>query len=356
MSDIITIDGSQGEGGGQMLRTTLSLSAVTGCAVRLINIRAARRKPGLAAQHLMACKAVAQACGGLLQGAEIGSQQVELQPDKPAGGEFRFDIGTAGSTNLVLQSILPPLLFASHPSHVVLIGGTDNPFSPVYSYLQEVFLPTLARMGARVRLQRNRAGWYPGGGGEIEAWIEPLQDGLRPLALAERGQLQALICHSLASDRLPTHILTRQCQGVREQLGDLAGRLECLEESVPAYSPGTTCMVAARFDKGAGGFTALGARGKPAEQVGAEAGAPLAEFLKQEATVDERLADQLLLYGAICGGTSEYTSPRLTGHLHTNAQVIEQLLGVATRFTETERGVRVSITGMNAYAGCHNRR
>lgn len=352
MSDIITIDGSQGEGGGQMLRTTLSLSAVTGCAVRLINIRAGRPKPGLAAQHLMACKAAAEACAGRLTGAEIRSQEVQLEPGRPVGGEFRFDIGTAGSTNLVLQTILPPLLFASHPSHVVLIGGTDNPWSPVYSYLQEVFLPTLARMGAWVRLQRNRAGWYPRGGGEVEAWIEPLSGGLQPLVLPARGELKALICHSLAADHLPTHILSRQCQGVREQLGDLQARtrgaLQCVEESLPAYSPGTTCMAAVRFENGAGGFTALGARGKPAEQVGAEAGAPLAEFLKQEATVDERLADQLLLYGAICGETSEYNSPHLTGHLHTNAQVIEQLLGVSTRFTETADGVHVSITGFSA--------
>lgn len=347
MSGIITIDGSQGEGGGQMLRTTLSLAAVTGRAVRLINIRAGRPKPGLAAQHMMACRSVAEACGGRLEGAEIGSQQVELQPGQPAGGEFRFDIGTAGSTNLVLQSILPPLLFASHPSHVVLTGGTDNPWSPVYSYLQEVFLPTLARMGAQVRLQRNRAGWYPRGGGEIEAWIEPLRTGLQPLVLSERGPLQALICHSLAADHLPTHILTRQCQGVREQLGDLGATMQCLEESLPAYSPGTTCMVAARFDNGAGGFTAFGERGKPAEVVGGEAGGHLARFLRQEATVDERLADQLQLYAAICGGASEYYSPRLTGHLHANAQVIEQLLGVSTHFEETRRGVRVSIAGTN---------
>lgn len=348
MSDTIVIDGSQGEGGGQMLRTTLSLSAVSGRAVRLINIRAGRPKPGLAAQHLISCRAVAEVCGGCLTGAELGSQQIELHPGQPAGGEFRFDIGTAGSTGLVLQSILPPLLLASHPSHVVLIGGTENAWSPVFSYLAEVFLPTLARMGPRVRVQRNRAGWYPRGGGEVEAWIEPLPGGLAPLRLPERGELQTLVCHSLAADHLPTHILTRQCQGAREPLGELGERLQCLEESLPAYSPGTTCVVAARFASGAGGFTALGARGKPAEQVGREAGEQLAEYLAQEATVDERLADQLQLYAALADGESEYLAPRLTGHLHTNAQVIEQVLGVPTTFTTTTRGVRVALRGVTA--------
>lgn len=347
MTDIITIDGSHGEGGGQMLRTSLSLSAVTGCGLRLINIRAGRPKPGLAAQHLIACRAAAAVCGGDLSGAEVGSQQIELRPGTPCGGEYLFEIGTAGSTNLVLQAILPPLLFARHPSHVTLRGGTDNPWSPVYAYLQEVFLPTLRRMGPQVRLQRNRAGWYPAGGGEIEMWVEPLKAPLQPLQLLERGALEALICHSLASDRLPQHILTRQCSGVREALGDSGQALQSIEESLPAYSPGTTCLAAVRFDNGAGGFTALGARGKPAEQVGAEAGEQLALFLAQKATVDERLADQMLLYAALSKGTSEYLSPRLTGHLGTNADVIRELVGTLTTFAETPDGVRVTTNGCN---------
>lgn len=346
MSDIITIDGSKGEGGGQMLRTALSVAAVAGQPINLLNIRAGRSKPGLAAQHMTACRAVAEVCGGRLSGAEIGSQHVELHPGAVSGGEYHFDIGTAGSTGLLFQAVLPPLLFARKPSHLILHGGTNVPWSPVFHYLDEVFLPALRRMGVTARVECPRHGWYPAGGGEVQAWIEPLQGPLQALQWTERGEVTQALVHSLVSDRLPIHIAWRQCQGLQEALGEHDFALRCEEHHVPAFSPGTTCFAAVRFAEGAGGFTSLGERGKPAEEVGAVAGVALRDFLAQKATVDERLADQLLLYAMLAEGRSAYLAPRLSGHLETNAWVIEQLLPVATEFEYTSSGTLVEVQGI----------
>lgn len=350
MSSIITIDGAQGEGGGQMLRTSLSLAAVTGTPVRLINIRAGRSKPGLAPQHLTACRAVAAVCQGRLTGDTLRSTSIEMHPGPLQGGEYVFDVSevspSAGSVNLILQAILPPLLFARTASHITLRGGTELPWNPTFGYLQEIFLPIVSRMGVRAMIHRLRPGWYPAGGGEVEANIEPLTGPLLPLQLLQRGHLQMLLCDSLITDRLPAHILARQCQGVREALGEQAAGLSIREHAAAATSPGTTCLAAVRFENGAGGFTGLGERGKPAETVGREAGEGLAAFLTTEATVDERLADQLLLYAALADGVSSYISPRLTGHLKTHAQVIHQILGRDTEFVPSPPNVRVQITGI----------
>ena len=349
MNDLIVIDGSHGEGGGQMLRTSLSLAAVLGKPVRIIAIRAGRPKPGLAPQHLTACRAVAAVCRGELQGDELRSQTIELRPDTVQGGSFTFDVAditpSAGSAGLILQAILPPLLFARQASHVVLRGGTDVPWSPVFSYLQDVFVPMLTRMGASVDLERNRAGWYPAGGGEIEAWIEPLAEPLRPLVLLEPGAARHMSCQSVVSERLPRHIGERQCQGAAEQVKGL-GPVKTHEEQLRSGGPGTTCVAMVTFDQGAGGFTALGERGKPAEEVGADAGRQLREFLATGAPVDERLADQLQLYCALAAGQSSYVTPRLTGHLQTNAEVIAQLTGVRCAFSEVGRNIRVDILGL----------
>jgi len=349
MTNLITIDGSRGEGGGQMLRTSLSLAAVLGRPVRIIAIRAGRPKPGLAPQHLTSCRAVAEVCQGELIGGELRSQTIELRPGCLCGGEFVFDVAdiasSAGSVGLIFQAILPPLLFAREPAHVVLRGGTDVPWSPVFAYLQEVFRPVVERMGASFRLQRNRAGWYPAGGGEVEAWVEPLRGPLRGIELTERGETRRLMCHSLVSERLPRHIAQRQCEGVADELGGL-GRVESHEEQPPSGGPGTTCVAAVQFEHGAGGFTALGERGKKAEDVGAEAGRQLREFLQTQATVDERLADQLQLYAALAAGQSEYLTTRLTGHVQTNAEVIRQLTDGTFEFADTPAGTRVSVEGM----------
>jgi RNA 3'-terminal phosphate cyclase (ATP) len=345
----LTIDGSQGEGGGQMLRTSLSLAAVLGRPVRIVNVRAGRPKPGLAPQHLTSCRAVAQVCGGELSGDELRSQTIELHPGGLAGGEFVFDVAditsSAGSVGLIFQAILPPLLYAREASHVILRGGTEVPWSPVFAYLQEVFRPVVERMGANVRLQRNRAGWYPAGGGEVEAWIEPVRGALRAVEMVARGEVRGLACYSTVSERLPRHIARRQCEGVANELRGLT-RVESHEEQPRSGGPGTACVAVARFARGAGGFTALGERGKKAEDVGAEAGRQLREFLQTQATVDERLADQLQLYAALAEGRTTVLTTRLTGHVQTNADVIRQLTDVSFEFADTPTGTRVSAQGI----------
>lgn len=351
MSELLVVDGSQGEGGGQILRTSLALAAVTGQGVRITNIRAGRRSPGLAAQHVVACKAVAAVCSGDLRGAELRSSEVELQPHALAGGEFSFDVSaespSAGSTTLICQAILPTLLFSPHASSVTLRGGTEVPWSPVFAYLAAVFAPQVRAMGADFEVTRLRPGWYPVGQGEMLARVSPLSEPLRPLDLTTRGGITELATYSLCAKRLPAHIVPRQCEGVQQALGPWSDQQHtCYEAHLESSSPGTTCLAVARFEHGGGGASELGRTGMPAERVGAEAGSRLRGFLSTAATVDRRLADQLLLYAALAAGTTSFVTTEATGHLRTNALAIAQILGVETDITTTAEGVRVSLTGI----------
>jgi RNA 3'-phosphate cyclase len=351
MSEPLVIDGAQGEGGGQILRTSLALAAVTGRAVRITDIRAGRRNPGLAAQHLVACKAVAAICDGDLRDAKLHSREVELHPRALTGGGFFFDVSkecpSAGSTTLIAQAILPALLFSPQPSSVTLRGGTEVPWSPVFAYLSGVFAPQVQAMGAELGLTRLRPGWYPVGGGEMRATVAPLSQPLLPLDLTSRGELQELATYSLCSKRLPEHIVPRQCEGARQALGSWSEQHSiCYEAHLESSCPGTTCLAVALFEHGAGGASELGRTGTPAERVGAEAGMRLREFLSSAATVDAHLADQLLVYAALAAGTTTFVTTEATGHLRTNALVIERMLGVPTEITHSAEGVRVSLTGL----------
>ena len=344
-----TIDGSQGEGGGQIVRTSLSLSAVLRLPMRLVNIRAGRPKPGLAAQHVTCCRAVAAVCGGELTGAQIGSSEVALLPGASPGGEAVFDVSdvrpSAGSVLLVLQSILPPLLFANAPSRIVLRGGTDVPWSPVYDYVATVFLPMMQRMGVQAQIERTRAGWYPRGGGEVILEVKPLKAPLQPFQWHERGEVRELFCCSSVAQSLPAHIAPRQVQGVKQSLGTMRQKWHETLQRPDSLSPGTTCMAGVRFEHGAGGFTALGERGKPAERVGTEAGSELRDFIASGAAVDTHLADQLLLYAALADGPCTYSTPVVSSHLKTNALVIEQLSGISTSFSSHGAITLLKITG-----------
>ncbi len=351
MSELLVVDGSQGEGGGQILRTSLALAAVTGQAVRVTNIRAGRRSPGLAAQHVVACKAVAAVCNGELRGAELHSGEIELHPQTLTGGEFSFDVSaespSAGSTTLICQAVLPTLLFSPQASVVLLRGGTEVPWSPVFAYLAAVFAPQVQAMGADFELTRLRPGWYPRGQGEMVARVTPLSRPLQPLELTARGGITELATYSLCARSLPAHIVGRQCEGVRQALGPWSNQEHaCYEAHLESTSPGTTCLAMARFERGAGGASELGRTGMPAERVGAEAGARLREFLSTAATVDHRLADQLLLYAALADGTTTFVTTEATGHLRTNALVVAQILGVETEIATTAEGVRVSLKGI----------
>lgn len=340
MAEWVEIDGSYGEGGGQILRTSLALSALTGRPLRITNIRAGRPKPGLAAQHLTAVRAAAAVCSADVAGDHFGSKGVEFRPGRVGRGSWEFDVaaerGSAGATSLVLQAVLPAVLVGAGEGSITVHGGTNVPWSPSFEYLLHVFAPCLRLMGAELELDRPRAGFYPHGGGTIKARAR-LDGRLQPLQLAERGALGEIIIHSVTSDRLPAHIGRRQVEGCRRGLGafaDEAGRLRTVDERPPSGGPGTAVLAAARAAGGMAGFTAIGRRGRPAERVGREAGEQLAQFLRTGAALDERLSDQILIYAALADGPSTWTTPRITEHFQTNAYVIRQFVAVSIEWEE----------------------
>ncbi len=341
---MLTIDGSKGEGGGQVLRTTLSMAVLLEREVRIEKIRAGRSTPGLAAAHLTAVRAAAAVCGAEVEGAEMGSEQVTFRPSSTRGGSYEFDVGTAGSTTLVLQTILPPLLLAPGTSYARIHGGTNVLWSPPQEYFAHVFLPAIAAMGARVAFECLAPGFYPRGGGLIEARITPLENPLRPLLWQDRGEFQSLQAFSVASESLPDHITARQIKGAREALGS-TGLSE--QRSHPrSLSPGTMLMIAAGFERGRAGFTAHGERGRPAEKVGREAGREAAAFLDGKASVDEHLADQLVIYGAMAGKESGYRTAKVTEHLRTNLSTVRQFLEIDMDVDDTDGSVRICGAGL----------
>ena len=316
---MLHVDGSQGEGGGQVLRTSLTLACLTQTPIQLTNIRARRPKPGLQAQHLQAVRAAAAITRAKVSGDKIGSQSLYFEPGPVQAGEYHFDIGTAGATTLVLQTIFWPLCFAKDPSHVTITGGTHVAWSPAFHYLDWHWLACIHQMGVRATLHLDRAGFYPPGGGQIRAVIHPVKQ-LAPLHWTERGQLLGIRGLS-GTANLPAHVTQRQQDRAVQRL-DQKINMERLEMSAP--SPGSMLLLMAEFERGRGCFVGLGKKGKPAEQVAEEAIRGLEKFFSTPATVDEYLADQLLLPFALTSGRSELVTSAVTPHLLTNAAVIEQ--------------------------------
>jgi RNA 3'-phosphate cyclase len=332
---MLHLDGSYGEGGGQIVRTSLSLAALVGEAVRIENIRAGRPKPGLKAQHLTAVRALARISGAEVRGAELHSRELTFIPGRVRAGEYVFDVaetmGSAGSVSLVAQAVLPALLFAPGRSTVIIQGGTHVPWSPPVHYLLHVFVPLLERLGARVSLTLEHWGFYPRGGGRVRLEVEPVSS-LTPVELltpARRPELRALS----AAGRLPEHVRRRQAARLWERLG---AELPVEEVAADSLDPGSLVFL---WGPGAG-FSALGARGKPAEQVADEAVDAFLHYEAQHAALDRHAADQLVLYLATARGPSRFTTEAVTSHLLTNIWVIEQFMG--PRFTVTgalgERG------------------
>lgn len=316
----IDIDGSQGEGGGQILRTALTLSVLTGRPLRVRRIRAGRAKPGLMRQHLTCVKAAAQISAADVEGAQIGSTEITFNPHVIAAGSHHFSIGTAGSTMLVLQTVLPVLLAADAPSRLSLEGGTHNGMAPTADYIDQCFLPTLARMGARVRMTVERPGFFPTGGGRVVIDVEPAP--LQAIALMERGEALGIRAQAVVAG-IPLHVALRELTTVadrfklrREHLSEqqLGGRM----------GPGNVLTVIARFSKTREVATALGERGKSAERVAGEACDALEQYLDSPAVVGEHLADQLLLPMLIAGG-GEFIIDQPSSHLLSNAEVINRV-------------------------------
>lgn len=341
---MIRIDGSQGEGGGQILRTALSLSALLGKPVAIERIRANREKPGLRPQHLLSVRALAAITGAEVEGASPGSGSLVFIPHAIRPGKYYFEVGTAGSACLVAAALLPPLLFASQRSEVIIAGGTHVPFSPVFQYFTEIFLPAIARMNGLAETDLLRCGWYPVGGGKIRLSISPCH-ALNAVDLTGRGGLCDLHFH-VVSSLLPHHVAEREKASADTLLAAAGYKGRCTLEDAEADCPGNMVFLRARYENIAAGFSALGKKGKPAEEVAGEAVEAFLGYAGTEGPVDAHLADQLLLYMAIAGGTSTANVERFTNHLRTNAGIIEKFLPVSFVLDEDFRKVTVHGAGI----------
>lgn len=324
---MIHIDGASlagGEGGGQILRSALTLSLLTGRPLHITNIRARRPKPGLQAQHLAAARAAATISQADMAGAAIGSADLHFRPGRVQPGAYHFDIGTAGAATLVLQTLFLPLALAGASSTLTITGGTHVPWSPSFHYLDRVWLPALRRLGYDARFQLDRAGFYPRGGGQITAAISPAGR-LLPLDLRERGQLRRLSGLSIVAN-LPESIAARQAAQAEKRLRDRFPSFRVETGLLPSPGQGTALFLRAESEHSLAGFGALGARGKPAERVADEAVDDLQTYLSTNAALDPHLADQILLPLAFAPGPSRFQTAAITPHLLTNAEVIQAFL------------------------------
>ncbi|MCA9800707.1 MAG: RNA 3'-terminal phosphate cyclase [Cyanobacteria bacterium HKST-UBA02] len=336
---MIEIDGSLGEGGGQILRTALSLSMITGRGFRIKNLRAGRKKPGLLHQHLTAVKAASRIAGAHVNGMELGSTRLTFEPQEPQPGHYEFDIGTAGSTTLVLQTVLPPLLLARQPSKIILKGGTHNPMAPPVEFLSRTFLPLLERQGARVSLDLKSYGFYPGGGGIIETAIDPAGK-LLPLHLEESLDLLSIKTAALVC-RLPESIAQRELDELSQKLGS-AIEGSAIINGERSGGPGNAVFVHVETGEITETFSALGKKGLRAEMVAGDAARQAKQYLETGAPVGEHLADQLLLPLALAGSGSFITGPP-SSHTLTNIETIREFLDVRIEMQADDRKSRVKI-------------
>jgi RNA 3'-terminal phosphate cyclase (ATP) len=326
---MLEIDGSYGEGGGQVLRSALSLSMITGRAFRIVAIRAHRSQPGLRPQHLTAARAAASLCQAHLTGDTLGSSVLTFEPQSAcAAGHYRFDVsdatpsGSAGAVTLVLQTVLLPLALAKGRSEVTLLGGTTVPMSPPALYIEKVYLPSLFEMGVRVHLAHRLWGFYPEGGGEIAVEIRGDVQ-LRGHDYSERGELLRVEGVAFAS-KLPSHIPQRMTNRARSILADAGVPAQIAPEHVRSPGTGTGLFLCARYQSAQAGFLSLGRLKLPSEEVAEIGCRAFLEHHRSAAAIDPHLGDQLVLPFALAEGRSRATVSRITRHLLTNVWVAHQ--------------------------------
>jgi RNA 3'-terminal phosphate cyclase (ATP) len=333
---LVRLDGAHGEGGGQILRTSLSLSLLTGRPFRIDRIRANRDKPGLRPQHLAAVRAAALLSDAEVEGAAVDSTRLTFRPGPFVPRDLEFEIGTAGATSLVLHTLAVPLaLRADKPVRLTLSGGTFNDKAPSFPFLHATWTRFLADLGLSVAVAMPQAGFYPRGGGHLEAWIEPAPP--RALARLDRGPLLALT-GTAGACRLPSHITARLRQQIETALADQGHVPEIDEVEWPGIAPGAACAIVARYEHVTMTAVGLGARGKPAERVADEAVAEFLAFDQAPGAVDPHSADQLLLPLALAEGRSLFTTTQATEHLRTNARTIAAFLDRPIRIEEPDDG------------------
>jgi RNA 3'-terminal phosphate cyclase (ATP) len=331
--DTIHIDGSFGEGGGQVLRTSLTLAAITGRRLYIDKIRASRPKPGLAKQHLTCVEAVCEVCGGKSKGAAVGSTELEFEPGYIKAGDYRFDIGSAGSASLVVQTVLPVLFFADKQSTVSVTGWTHNAWAPPFDFVKESFLPAIAAMDFRANCRLVRYGFFPAGGGEITFEIQPKKDELSGEIDLCESIVNPKISARIYTSKLPIHIADKQ----RKLLLSSGLNFETIEhnEVADSISAGNCVVICIKGENRTTVFTGFGSRGKPSEKVINEVVSEARDFLNSGAAIDHYLADQLLIYMAM-KKSGRFITNELSKHLTTNMEVIRKFLAVD--FTVAKRG------------------
>jgi len=325
---MIEIDGSQGEGGGQIIRSSIALSLLTCKPVVITNIRAGRKKSGLRQQHLTAVNAAAKVGQAKLEGAAVGASCLSFEPSTVTSGEYSFRVGTAGSTTLVLQTILPALLLTGEPSTLILEGGTHNPFAPPFEFLANAYLPLVNRMGPNVAASLTRPGFYPAGGGQFSVQVRPAER-LKGFELHERGNLRERTVKAIVS-KLPTHIAKRECDTIARKSG---WEKKCfkVEESVDSIGFGNVVLVQVQFDNITEVFVGFGKVGLKAERVATNVWKDASKYLSSDVPVGPYLADQLLLPFGIAahqGSSSSFRTSALTDHSTTHIEVLRQFLDI----------------------------
>ena len=350
MGETVKFDCGQGEAGGQVLRTALSVAAITGKSFKLKNIRANRPTPGLKPQHLTAVKTLAKICQAEVEGAELKAEEITFTPGKIVGGQFSVNIGTAGSITLLLQTILLPAMFAKEKLSLRIFGGTDVAWSPPINYFREVFFPTVNSMGAGFKVETVKHGYYPKGNGVVQFESKP---GLLPLKYLERTQLESLQFIALFSHcaSLPKEVALNQAKAAKKFLNQSLGEMD-IEEKVEWFEQSNTigsgCDLYAVYQGSVAlGANALGKKGKAAAEVGREAVDALLKEVKANKPVDSHLGNQLIPFMAIAKGTSTIEVSQLTNHTQTNINVCEQLLGVKFEVEGKFREpARISVKGL----------
>lgn len=330
MSDFILIDGSVGEGGGQILRTSLALSAVLLKPIKIINIRAKRKNPGLQAQHLTAVRAVATLTDAEVRGAYKGSTELVFIPRTRRSGHFRFNIGTAGSITLVMQATLPVMAFAPARTCIEVIGGTDVPWSPTIDYIRFVLAKILERLGIILEITVKRRGHYPRGGGIVEYCVKPVRS-LNSINISERGNIKYIrgLSHAV---RLPKHVALRQADAASRYIVEKGypSPLIDIEWYEPQrdkhLGPGSGITIWAVCENSILGSDSIGARGKPAEKVGEEAASKLVEDLDTRMGLDRHMSDMIIPFLALAKGTSYISGAKFTLHAYTNTLIVEKIV------------------------------
>ena len=340
---MLEIDGSYGEGGGQLLRLAVALAAITGTRVCITNIRARRDKPGLAPQHLTGVQAVGQLCCAKVEGLTLRSQKITFEPAMLRGGDYRFDVGTAGSITLVLQALLPVMLAAQMSCKVHIMGGTDIRQAPAADYLRKVLIRLIERLGGRITMQVLRRGYYPRGGGEIELAVKPAT--LVPTVFEATGHIKA-ICGITHVANLSEHIALRMKQAALDRLGAYATQASFETQILgheAAFGPGGAIVCWIEREHTVLGAARIAERGVCAEALGDAVGKELAADIAAGAALDVHAADQILVYLALAGGGT-FSTRSASLHARTAMWLTEQFLPVAFDVSESAGLAHVTVT------------